>query len=57
MKRFIATMNDGSFINVPATQIVREENAIWVCDGGDIVAYVDTSALISAHISEREEKK
>ena len=53
VKRFTATLNDGSFINVEASKMELEDNAIRVYDGNDLVAFVDTSAVISAHISER----
>ena len=53
MKRFTATMNDGSFINVEATKMMIAENAILVYEDNDLVAFVDTSAVVSAHISER----
>ena len=55
MKRFVAILNDSSFINVSATRMKIEENAIVVFDGDELVAYVDTSAVISAHIGERKE--
>ena len=53
MKRFTAPMNDNSFINVVATRMEIVENAILVYDGNDLVAYIDTSVVLSAHISER----
>lgn len=53
MKRFVAIMNDGSFINVPATKMEIEENAIIVTDGESKVAYMDLSVVLCAHISER----
>ena len=56
MKRFIAIMNDGSFINVPATTMEIADNAIIVRDGESIVAYVDLSVCLCAHISERKEE-
>lgn len=57
MKRFVATLNDGSFINVPATRmfIDDEKNAIVVLDENELVAFIDTSAVISAHIGERKD--
>ena len=55
MKRFTATMNDSSFINVMATRMEIVDNAIRVYEGDNLVAFVDTSAVISAHISERGE--
>lgn len=55
MKRFTATINDGSFINVEATwmELDEDSSAIRVWNEGDLVAYVDTSVIMSAHISER----
>ena len=53
MKKFTATMNDGSFINVEATRMELVENMIQVYDKTDLVAIVDISAVLTAHISER----
>lgn len=53
MKKFTATMNDGSYINVEATRMELIENMIRVYDKTDLVAMVDISAVITAHISER----
>ena len=53
MKRFTATLNDGSFINVPATKMEIMDNAIFTYNGTECVSYVDLCAVISAHISER----
>ena len=57
MKRFVATLNDGSYINIPATRIerIQEECAITAWDENELVAYVDVSAVISAHIGERKD--
>jgi hypothetical protein len=55
MKRFVAILNDGSFINVPATRMEKEEYAILVWDNKELVVWVDTCAVISAHIGERKE--
>lgn len=53
MKRFTATMNDGSFINVEATRMELQDNMILVYDNAKLVAVVDISAVLQAHISER----
>lgn len=53
MKKFTATMSDGSFINVEATKMELVENMIHVYDGSELVGLVDVSAVIQAHISER----
>lgn len=57
MKKFTATMNDGSFINVEATwmELDEDNNALRVWNEGDLVAYIDVSVLLSAHISERKD--
>lgn len=53
MKRFVATLNDGSFINVDATRMELTEIAVIVWKEKEPVAYIDLGAVISAHISER----
>lgn len=53
MKRFTATMNDGSFINVEATRMELVENMIHVYDGAELVGLVDVSVVLQAHIGER----
>lgn len=53
MKKFTATMSDGSFINVEATRMELVENMIRVYDKADLVAIVDISTVLQAHISER----
>ena len=53
MKKFTATMNDGSFINVEATRMELVENMILVYYKTDMVAVVDISTVLQAHISER----
>ena len=53
MKKFTATMNDGSFINVEATRMELVENMILVYYKTDLVAVVDISTVLQAHISER----
>lgn len=53
MKRFSATLNDGSFINVEATRMELTETAVIAWRENEPVAYIDLGAVISAHISER----
>ena len=55
MKRFVCIMNDGSFINIPATRMEKHEDALLVWDDKELVVWVDTCAVISAHIGERKE--
>ena len=56
MKRFIALLNDGSFVNVPATRMEIVDDSIRVWDGGDLVAYLDVGVVLSAHMSERKQE-
>lgn len=53
MKRFSATLNDMSFINTAADRMEVNDNMLWVYDGEKLVALVETTVIISAHISER----
>lgn len=56
MKRFTATLNDMSFINTEASRMEVRENMLWVWDGNQLVAVVEMTAIISAHISERGDR-
>ncbi len=56
MKRFIAILNDGSFINVPATRMEIRDDSIFVYDGNAVVAYVDTGFTLTAHVSDRKDE-
>lgn len=53
MKRFTATLNDMSFINTAADRMEIKENMLYVYDGGQLVALVEITAIIAAHIRER----
>ena len=53
MKRFTATINDMSFINTVADRMEVNDNMVYVYDGDQLVALVEISAIITAHISER----
>jgi hypothetical protein len=55
MKRFVAVLNDCSFINIPASHMEKEDNALLVWNENNLVAYIETGAVISAHIGERKE--
>lgn len=55
MKRFIAILNDGSFINVPATRMAISEETIVAFDGECPVAYVDVGFTLTAHLSDRKD--
>lgn len=55
MKRFNAVMNDGTYINVAATWMELVEDTIRVYNDNDLVAFVDTDVVLSAHICEKGE--
>lgn len=57
MKRFTATLNDMSFINIPADHMELVDNMLRVYDGRELVAITDISAIITAHVGERNEKQ
>ena len=52
MKRFIAQINDGAFINIAADEMKIENEAIIALLNGSLVAYVDTSVCLCAHLSD-----
>lgn len=57
MKKFIAQLNGGNFINIRADEMRMENDAITVYCCGKLVAFIDTSVVLSAHLSEKEVKE
>ena len=55
MKRCNIVLNGGSYINVAADRMEKEENMIYVWDENSLVAAVDIAVILSAHISEKGE--
>lgn len=55
MKRCNVVLNDGSYINTSADRMEVRENMLYVYDGVELLALVEVSAIISAHISEKGE--
>lgn len=53
MTRFIAQLNDGSYINILADKMKMEDNMILAYQDGCLVALADVSIILSAHLSER----
>ena len=53
MKRCIITLNGGSYINVVADRMEKEDYMLYAYDGDSLVAAVEITAVISAHISEK----
>lgn len=56
MTRFIADLNGGSHINIPADRMVLTEDrtGLLVYQGRELAAYVDLSAVVTAHMSNKE---
>lgn len=52
MKKFCATLNDMSFINTEATRMELQDNMVHVYNGDQLVALVEVTVIISAHMSE-----
>lgn len=52
-KRFTASLNGGAYVNVPATHMEMDDNMLYVWNGEDLVALLDVSVVLSAHISEK----
>lgn len=57
MTKFIAQLNDTSYINTPADRMTKEENMIYAYKGGELVAAVDISAVIAVHLSEKGDRQ
>lgn len=55
--RFVATLNDGSFVNVRADRMEAFDNMLYVYSGEQMVALVEVTAVICAHLSERGDEK
>lgn len=53
MKRIIVQLNDGSHINIPADRMERDGDYLIAFSGDKMVAFIDVSAVIVAHMSEK----
>ena len=53
MKRFVAYLNGGNHINTRADTMELIDNMLHVKDGNNLVAVVDLSAVMAAHLSEK----
>lgn len=55
MLRFIADLNGGSHINIPADRMVLTEDhtGLLVYKGLELAAYVDLGAVLTAHMSNK----
>ena len=52
MARFVANINDGSYINLSATKMDIKEDMIYVYNEDRLVALVDNSVILTARIDE-----
>lgn len=51
MKMFFAQLSDNSYIHVPADRMEVVDNMTYVYDGDRMVAMVDVSMILFAHIN------
>ena len=52
MKRVMGILNGGEYINIPADRMEVTDTELRAWNGGELVAYVDTDAVVCAHLSE-----
>lgn len=57
MTRFIAQLNDGSFVNILADEMKMGDNCITVFRDGKLVAFLDVGVVLTAHLSEKAVKE
>lgn len=53
MKRFVAQLNDGSYVNLTADKMEIVDCAIRVYCSGELVAFLDVSCVLIARLDER----
>jgi len=56
MKRFVAQLNDGSYVNISADRMEIEDCAIRVYCAGELVAFLDISCVLVARMDDRNEQ-
>lgn len=54
MKRFVAHLNDGSYMNIKADRIELIGDAITVYCDSDLVAFLDIGCVLTAQINSKE---
>lgn len=52
MKKFYATLSDGSYINVFADELKLQNDAIQAYSGGHLVAFVDIGCLLYCRLDD-----
>lgn len=55
LKLFVASLNDGSFVNIKADSMEVIDNMLHVKEGNNLVAVIDLCAIVAAYLSERGE--
>ena len=53
MKRIVIQLNSGEHINIPADRMEVVDTELRAWKDGELVAYVDTGAVVSAHMNEK----
>ena len=53
MKRITILLNGGEHVNIPADRMEVTDTELRAWNGNDLVAHVDTSAVVCAHLSEK----
>ena len=54
MKKFTAQLNGDGYISINAdAMIMKDDTYICVYNGGNLVAFLDVSVVLSAHLSEK----
>ena len=53
MKKFVAQINDGGFVNIDADRMTFDGEYIVVQRGDETVAVLDINVVLMAHISEK----
>lgn len=55
MTKLVVTLNDGSYINVPADRMEMQGDFLLGWLGKELVAVVELTAIITAKLSRKEE--
>lgn len=53
MRKFVAQINDGGFVNIDADRMTFDGEYIVVKRGDETVAVLDINVVLMAHISEK----
>ena len=53
MRRFVAQLNGGEYMNIPADSMEVIDSMVYAYRDGKLVALVELTAVITAHLSEK----